>query len=297
MVQVKESETCLKNTVLKKSSSVQESSTEELSSHLNIWEKIQLARHPDRPHALDFIQVLFRDFQELHGDRRFGDDAAIVAGMAYFRNLPVMVIGEQKGRTMKENLSRRFACPQPEGYRKAMRLMQMADKFQLPILTFVDTPGAYPGIESEERHVAEAIAVNLRDMARLSVPIIAVVIGEGGSGGALGIAMADRVLILENAYYSVISPEACAAILWKDRSFASEAAEALQLSSENLLRWGIADEVIAETSEGAHASPGKVFASVRASLAKHLTEISCWSAEERMKKRYQRFRVMGCSAI
>ena len=296
-MQVEESNTCLKNAIPKKSSSVQESLTGKPSSHLSIWEKVQLARHPDRPHALDFIQALFRDFQELHGDRRFGDDAAIVAGTAYFQDLPVMVIGEQKGRTMKENLSRRFGCPQPEGYRKAMRLMQMADKFQLPILTFVDTPGAYPGIESEERHVAEAIAVNLREMMRLSVPIIAVVIGEGGSGGALGVAVADRVLILGNAYYSVISPEACAAILWKDRSFASEAAEALQLSSENLLRWGVVDEVIAEDLEGAHVSPGKVFDSVRTSLAKHLMEVSQWSAEERMERRYQRFRVMGCSAM
>jgi acetyl-CoA carboxylase carboxyl transferase subunit alpha len=296
-MQVEKSKTCLKKVALKKPSSVQESSAEEPLSHLNIWEKIQLARHPDRPHALDFIQALFRDFQELHGDRRFGDDAAIVAGMAYFQDLPLMVIGEQKGRTVKENLNRRFGCPQPEGYRKAIRLMQMADKFQLPILTFVDTSGAYPGIESEERHVAEAIAVNLREMMRLSVPIIAVVIGEGGSGGALGIAVADRVLILENAYYSVISPEACAAILWKDRSFASEAAEALQLSPENLLRWGVADEVIPEGSGGTHVSPDKVFDAVRTSLAQHLTELSRWSAEERMEKRYQRFRVIGCSAI
>ncbi|MDR2420053.1 MAG: acetyl-CoA carboxylase carboxyltransferase subunit alpha [Puniceicoccales bacterium] len=296
MIQAEESKTSLKNTALKKSSSGQESLAEEPSSHPNIWEKIQLARHPDRPHALDFIRALFRDFQELHGDRRFGDDAAIVAGTAYFQSLPVMVIGEQKGRTVKENLTRRFGCPQPEGYRKAMRLMQMADTFQLPILTFVDTPGAYPGIESEERHVAEAIAVNLREMMRLSVPIIAVVISEGGSGGALGIAVADRVLILENAYYSVISPEACAAILWKDRSFASEAAEALQLSSENLLRWGVADEVIAE-EENAHVSPDKVFDALRTSLIKHLTELSRWSAEERMERRYQRFRVIGSFAV
>jgi acetyl-CoA carboxylase carboxyl transferase subunit alpha len=241
---------------------------------------------------LDFIRAIFSHFQELHGDRRFGEDGAIVSGIAYFQKLPIMVVGEQKGRGMKENLQRRFGCPLPEGYRKAMRLMQLADKFQLPIVTFIDTSGAYPGIGSEERHVAEAIAVNLRDMVKISVPILAVVIGEGGSGGALGIAVADRVLILENAYYSVISPEACAAILWKDSSYASEAAEALKLSSQNLLRWGVVDEVVPEPAGGAHVDPGKVFDTLGSALSRHLTEVSSWSSEERMEKRYQRFRAM-----
>jgi acetyl-CoA carboxylase carboxyl transferase subunit alpha len=213
--------------------------------------------------------------------------------MAYFQKLPIMVIGEQKGRSTKENLQRRFGCPLPEGYRKAMRLMQLADKFQLPIVAFIDTSGAYPGIESEERHVAEAIAVSLQNMAKVSVPTLAVVIGEGGSGGALGIAVADRVLILENAYYSVISPEACAAILWKDSSYASEAAEALKLSPQNLLRWGIVDEVVPEPAGGAHVDPDKVFDAVGSALSRHLAEVSSWSSEGRRERRYRKFRALG----
>jgi acetyl-CoA carboxylase carboxyl transferase subunit alpha len=245
---------------------------------------------------LDFIHALFENFQELHGDRHFGDDGAMLAGTAYFQGEPVMLIGEQKGRTIQEKLKHRFGSPQAEGYRKALRLMQLADRFHLPIVSFVDSPGAYPGIGSEERHVAEAIALNLREMMGFSVPIIAIVIGEGGSGGALGIAVADRVLVLEHAYYSVISPEACAAILWRDRSLAPEAAEALQLSSEHLTTWGVADEIIAESSEAAHVSPTESFEAVRTALLKCLAEVSAWPAEERMERRYRRFRALGCYA-
>jgi len=254
---------------------------------------VELARHPERPHALDFIQEIFDDFQELHGDRHFGDDGAIVAGPARFQKMPVMLIGQEKGRGPEEKLRRRFGCPQPEGYRKALRLMQLADKFHLPLITFIDTPGAYPGIGSEERHVAGAIARNLREMSRLSIPGIAVVIGEGSSGGALGIAVADRLLVLENAYYSVVSPEGCAAILWKDRRYAPEAAEALRLSPTHLLRWAVADEVIPEPPEGAHASPKKIFEAVREALARHLAELSSGSAEERREHRHRKFRAMG----
>ncbi|MDR2377189.1 MAG: acetyl-CoA carboxylase carboxyltransferase subunit alpha [Puniceicoccales bacterium] len=263
---------------------------------LSAWEQVRLARHPERPQALDFIRALCENFQELHGDRHFGDDGAMVAGPAYFQGKPVMLIGEQKGRTTQEKLKRRFGSPQPEGYRKALRLMQLADRFRLPILSFVDTSGAYPGIGSEERHVAEAIASNLREMMGFSVPIIAIVIGEGGSGGALGIAVADRVLVLEHACYSVISPEACAVILWRDRSCAPAAAEALRLSSEHLVSWGVADEIIPEASGGAHVNPHESFEAVRTALAKCLAEVSAWSAEERRERRHRRFRILGRTA-
>src|SRR3982750_1615029 len=207
------------------------------------WQVAQVARHPQRPYTLDYVQALFTHYEELHGDRTFGDDLSIVGGFARFNGTPCMVIGHQKGRDTKEKIARNFGMPQPEGYRKALRLMKMAEKFSLPVLTFIDTPGAFPGIESEARHVSEAIAVNLREMAMLRTPTISVVVGEGGSGGALGIGVTDRVLIFENSYYSVISPEGCAAILWKDAACAPKAAEALKLNADNLEKLGVVDEV------------------------------------------------------
>ena len=224
----------------------------EVYSDLTPWQKVQLSRHPNRPYSIDYIERIFDDFEELHGDRSFMDDSAIVGGPASIDGQKVMIIAQQKGRNTEDNLKRNFGCPNPEGYRKALRLMKMANKFSIPIISIIDTPGAFPGIGAEERHVAEAIAVNLREMASLQVPIVAIVIGEGGSGGALGIAVANKVLILENAYYSVISPEGCAAILWKDRAFASNAAEALKLDASQLLKLGIVDEVIPEPIGGAH---------------------------------------------
>src|SRR5439155_3885618 len=218
----------------------------QIFSNLNAWQRVQLARHPKRPYTLDYLQQTFTDFSELHGDRLFFDDRAVVGGFARLDGRKVMVIGTQKGRETKENILRNFGSAHPEGYRKALRLMRLADKFGLPIITLIDTAGAYPGIGAEERHIAEAIAVNLREMMLLEVPILAVVIGEGGSGGALGIGVADRVLILENAYYSVISPEGCAAILWKDRSAAGRAAESLKITAKDLLELGLADEIVPE---------------------------------------------------
>ena len=218
-----------------------EQTKRDVYSDLTPWQKVQLSRHPNRPYSIDYIERIFEDFEELHGDRSFMDDAAIVGGPATIDSQKVMVIAQQKGRNTTDNLKRNFGCPNPEGYRKALRLMKMGNKFGLPIISIVDTPGAFPGIGAEERHVAEAIAVNLREMAGFEVPIVSIVIGEGGSGGALGIAVANKVLILENAYYSVISPEGCAAILWKDRAFSSNAAESLKLDASQLLESGIVD--------------------------------------------------------
>ena len=229
-----------------------DSTKREVYSDLTSWQKVQLSRHPNRPYSLDFIERIFSDFQPLHGDRLYKEDAAVVGGPAELNGKRLMVLGQQKGRNTEENLKRNFGCPNPEGYRKALRLMRMANRFKMPIISFVDTPGAFPGIEAEERHVAEAIAVNLREMATFNVPIIVVVVGEGGSGGALGVAVADYVMILENAYYSVISPEGCAAILWKDRSFASQAADALKLDGQKLLELGVVDEIVEEPIGGAH---------------------------------------------
>lgn len=262
-------------------------------SNLNAWQKVQLARHPRRPYALDYIGAAFDDFQELHGDRLYRDDEAIVGGTAFFRGRPVMVIGQQKGRNTKENLRRNFGCPNPEGYRKALRLMRLADKFKLPVITLIDTPGAYPGIGAEERHVAEAIAVNLREMARFQVPIIAVVIGEGGSGGALGLAVADRVLIMQNAYYSVISPEGCAAILWKDRAHAARAAEALKITSEKLLELGVVDAIVSEPFGGAHNDPDEAAKQLADAIEENLKAVAALSAEKRLQLRYDKFRRMG----
>jgi acetyl-CoA carboxylase carboxyl transferase subunit alpha len=262
-------------------------------SDLTPWQKVQLSRHPNRPYSLDYIEKIFTDFEELHGDRSFKDDLAIVGGVARFEGASVMVIAQQKGRNTEDNLKRNFGCPNPEGYRKALRLMNLANKFGLPIISIVDTPGAFPGIGAEERHVAEAIAVNLREMASLKVPIVALVIGEGGSGGALGVAVANKVLILENSYYSVISPEGCAAILWKDRAFSSNAAEALKLDASELLKLGIVDEVIPEPIGGAHRNWDLTSLSISKSIASNLSELSVLSATKLVDQRYDKFRKMG----
>ena len=257
------------------------------------WERVQLARHPKRPHALDYIGRIFTNFSELHGDRAFADDPAVVGGMAYFDNRPVMVIGQQKGRDTKQKLHRNFGMPKPEGYRKAMRLMRLADKFRRPVITVLDTPGAYPGVDAEERGQAEAIAVNLREMSRLGVPVITIVIGEGGSGGALGLGVANRVYMLENAYYSVITPESCAAIIYRDSGKAADAARALRLSSADLLRLKLIDGVIAEPPEGAHTDVEKAAEFVREALGAPLAELSRLSPQELIDDRYNKFRQMG----
>lgn len=270
-----------------------ESTKKEIYSKLTSWQRIQLARHPQRPYAQDYIKIIFSDFQELHGDRSFGDDQALTGGIGFFDDQAVMVISQQKGHNTKENIERNFGMPSPEGYRKALRLMKLAEKFNLPVITFIDTPGAYPGIESEERHVAEAIAVNLREMSVLSVPIIAIILGEGGSGGALGIGVANRVLCLENAYYSVISPEGCAAILWKNRDQAEKASEALKLGSNYLVEQGIADEIINEPFGGAHNDSEKTIDNARIAIKKQLKQLSSLSMEEIQNDRYMKFRNMG----
>src|SRR5258707_2788671 len=254
--------------------------------NLTAWQRVQLARHPKRPYTLDYVSRAFTDFQELHGDRLFADDRAMVGGFAKLGEHRVMVIGTQKGRDTKENILRNFGSAHPEGYPKALRLMKMAAKFGLPIIALIDTAGAYPGVGAEERHIAEAIAVNLREMMLFEVPIIAAVIGEGGSGGALGIGVANRVLMLENAYYSVISPEGCAAILWKDRSAAAKAAEALKITAKHLLELGLVDEVIAEPLGGAHTDPEHSATLLKAILLKHLEQLLALSPADRLKQRY-----------
>ncbi len=266
---------------------------EKIYANLTSWQKIKIARHPQRPYALDYISYIFRDFQELHGDRRFGDDQALIGGIAYLDCQPVMILAQQKGRDLKENIRRNFGSPNPEGYRKALRLMQMAEKFSLPVISFIDTPGAYPGIGAEERHIAEAIAVNLREMSVLKVPVIAVVIGEGGSGGALGIGVADRVYVLENAYYSVISPEGCAAILWKDRTKIAEAANALKLSASDLKVLNVIDGIINEPLGGAHMDPSVCAQSIREMLKKELDVLLALNADELLKQRYNKYRTIG----
>jgi acetyl-CoA carboxylase carboxyl transferase subunit alpha len=270
---------------------------EQVYSNLSAWQRVQLSRHPRRPYFLDYAARLFEDFTELHGDRIHADDQALIGGFATFHDgratRRVMAIGHQKGRDTKENLRRNFGMAHPEGYRKALRLMRMAERFDLPVLCFIDTPGAYPGVQAEERHVAEAIAVNLREMSALRVPIVATVISEGGSGGALGIGVADRILILENAWYSVISPEGCAAILWKDRAHAPAAAEALCCSARDLLRLKLVDEVIPEPLGGAHRDPEAVARALKASLAAHLAALSKVPAARLLDDRYRRYRAMG----
>jgi len=270
-----------------------EETKRQIYSNLTAWQRVQLARHPKRPYTLDYLNSAFTDFTELHGDRLFADDRAIVGGFARLEGRKVMVIGTQKGRDTKENILRNFGSAHPEGYRKALRLMQMANKFGLPIITFIDTAGAYPGIGAEERHIAEAIAVNLREMMVLEVPTIAVVIGEGGSGGALGIGVTDRVLILENAYYSVISPEGCALILWRDRAAMSKAAEALKISARNLLEFGLVDEIIPEPLGGAHNSVSAMSATLKQHLVKNLKDLEAIATGERLQARYNKFRAHG----
>ncbi len=257
------------------------------------WQRVLLARHPKRPHAIDYIERLFTDFSEIHGDRAFGDDAAIIAGMARFDGRPVMVVAEEKGRDTKQRLHRNFGMPKPEGYRKALRAMQLASKFGRPIITFLDTQGAYPGIDAEERGQGEAIARNLREMARLSVPVIAVVIGEGGSGGALALGVANVVLMLENSVYSVISPESCSTIIYRDRAKAEQAAAALRLTAEDLLELGLIDGVVPEPEGGAHEDPAAAAENLRSHLRARLTELSRMTSSELVEHRYTKFRRMG----
>ena len=258
-----------------------------------VWKRVELARHPQRPYFLDLVQSMCTDFVELHGDRRFGDDAAIVGGMARFHGREVMVIGQQRGRELKERIRRNFGQPKPEGYRKAMRLMRMAEKFKRPILTFVDTQGAYPGLDAEERGQAEAIAFNLREMTKLAVPVITTVTGEGGSGGALGIAIANRVLMLENSIYSVISPEGCASIMWRDSTKKDLAAAALRITASELLELRIIDEVVPEPAGGAHLDPCGAAEILSQTLQRHLSVLEGMSAEELRNQRYRRFREIG----
>ncbi|HSF06479.1 MAG TPA: acetyl-CoA carboxylase carboxyltransferase subunit alpha [Methylomirabilota bacterium] len=260
---------------------------------LTPWQTTQLARHPRRPHTRDYCRLLFEDFLELHGDRLYGDDPAIVGGLARFEGSGVVVLGHQKGRETREKLARNFGMPHPEGYRKALRLMQMAEKFEKPVITFIDTPGAYPGIGAEERGQAEAIARNLRAMAALRTPIIAVVAGEGGSGGALAIGMGNRVLMLEHAIYSVISPEGCAAILWGDAAKAPEAAEIMKITAKDLLRLGVVDAVVPEPPGGAHRDWESAAANLRAALVEHLGELRSKSPDGLVRERYEKFRRIG----
>ena len=260
---------------------------------LTPWQKVLLARHPQRPYVLDYVERVFSDFLEFHGDRRFADDPAIVGGFAKLDGRKVLVLGTQKGRNIKENVHRNFGCPHPEGYRKALRLMKLAEKAGLPIISFIDTPGAFPGIASEERHIGEAIAVNLREMFSLTVPVLAVVIGEGGSGGALGIGVGNRILLLENAYYSVITPEGCAAILWKDRSFSAKAAEALKLTGKDLVELGIVDEIIKEPLGGAHENYDEAAGFLKTALMDTLAEFDGMSPDELKNDRYEKYRGIG----
>ena len=261
--------------------------------HLTAYQKVQLARHPQRPYFLDYVEHLCPDFMEIHGDRKFGDDAAIVGGFGVMRNLPVCLIGHQKGRDTKQRQYRNFGMPKPEGYRKALRIMKLAEKFSRPILTFIDTPGAYPGIDAEERGQAEAIAFNLREMSQIRVPIIATVTGEGGSGGALAIGVGDRVNMLECSIYSVIAPESCSAILWRDQQHAADAAEALKLTPEDLKVHHLIDEIIPEPDGGAQNDPAGMAQSLGVILEKQLRELWNISTEDLLNCRYRKFRAMG----
>jgi acetyl-CoA carboxylase carboxyl transferase subunit alpha len=270
-----------------------EATRKQIYEDLKAWERVQVARHEQRPFALDYLNLAFTDFTELHGDRLFGDDNAMPCGLASLGDHRCVVVCHQKGRGTKENIHRNFGSAHPEGYRKALRIMRLAAKFGLPIVALIDTPGAYPGVGAEERHISESIAVNLREMMLLPVPIVAVVIGEGGSGGALGIGVADRVLMLENAYYSVISPEGCAAILWRHRSHAPEAAEALKLTARDLKELNVIDQVIAEPLGGAHLDHEKAAANLKTTVLQQLDELSKKSKKLLLEERYQKFRAMG----
>ena len=262
-------------------------------SNLTAWQRVQIARHTARPYTLDYLQLSFSDFIEVHGDRRFAEDPSMPGGFATIGGHKCVVIGHQKGRDTKENIHRNFGCANPEGYRKALRLMRMAEKFSRPFVALIDTPGAYPGIGAEERHIAESIAVNIRDMMTLRTPTVAVVIGEGGSGGALGIGVCDRVLMLENAYYSVISPEGCAAILWKHRKHAPEAAEALKLTATDLKEFKLVDEVIPEPLGGAHQDHEAAINNLSKAVARQLDELAKVPMEELLEERYEKFRRVG----
>jgi acetyl-CoA carboxylase carboxyl transferase subunit alpha len=257
------------------------------------WQRVLLARHPKRPHTLDYIERLITDFQEIHGDRLFADDPAVVCGMGFFEGRPVMLVGEQKGRDTKEKLHRNFGMPKPEGYRKAIRVMQIAAKFGRPVITFLDTPGAYPGIDAEERGQAEAIARNLREMARLDIPVVVICIGEGGSGGALALGVGNQVFMMENAVYSVISPESCAAIIWRDSAKAELAAAALRLTAEDLLGLGLIDGIIPEPPGGAQENPDAAVELVRKKVRDSLEELGRLSGAELVEQRYKKFRRMG----
>ena len=257
------------------------------------WQRVQLARHPKRPHALDYIQRLITDFQEIHGDRSFADDPAIVCGFGFLEKRPLMIAAQQKGRDTKQKLYRNFGMPKPEGYRKALRVMQLASKFSRPILTLLDTPGAYPGIDAEERGQAEAIAVNLREMSRIASPIVTVVIGEGGSGGALALGVGNRVLMMENAVYSVISPESCAAIIWRDAAKAELAAAALKLTARDLLHLGLIDEIIPEPAPGAHEDPEGAAKNLSRAVSQNLDELAGVPPTQLIRQRYEKFRKMG----
>jgi acetyl-CoA carboxylase carboxyl transferase subunit alpha len=265
----------------------------EIYENLTAWQRVQIARHTARPFALDYLSLCFEDFTELHGDRLFGDDASMPCGLAKIGGRPVAVVTNQKGRDTKENILRNFGSAHPEGYRKALRVMRMAEKFGLPIVALVDTPGAFPGIGAEERHIAESIAVNLREMMLLETPIVAVIIGEGGSGGALGIGVADRVLIMENAYYSVISPEGCAAILWKHRSHAPEAAEALKLTAAHLKELGLVDGIVPEPQGGAHHDHTAAAEMLKKSIVENLDDLAGQNTAKMLAARYDKFRAMG----
>jgi acetyl-CoA carboxylase carboxyl transferase subunit alpha len=261
--------------------------------HLSAYEKVQLARHPQRPYFLDFVDHLFSEFTEFHGDRSFADDPAIIGGFGFFRTKAVCLIGIQKGRDTKQKLHRNFGMPKPEGYRKALRIMKLAEKFRLPVLTFIDTPGAYPGIDAEERGQAEAIAYNLREMSQLRVPVIATITGEGGSGGALAIAVGDRVNMLQYSIYSVIAPESCSAILWRDQDHAAAAAEALRLIPEDLKRFALIDEIIPEPEGGAHNDHVATARYLGVVLEAQLAELSNCGTDALLKRRYEKFRSMG----
>lgn len=267
-----------------------EETRKNIYSNLTPWQKVQMARHASRPYTLDYIERIFTDFLEFHGDRRYADDPAIVGGFGKLDGMPVMVIGTQKGRNTKDNVFRNFGCPHPEGYRKALRLMKMAEVAKTPIITFIDTPGAFPGVASEERHIGEAIAVNLREMFALKVPVIAVVIGEGGSGGALALGVGNTIMILENAYYSVITPEGCAAILWKDRAYSEKAAEALRLTAKDLRELGLVDTIVKEPMGGAHRDCDRMASTLKKALKEELKKLEGLSEEKLCEARYEKFR-------